>query len=185
MLKLWSDLFRTEASEPNELEISVEQEISQEWICVDDDQNCEVINIEQHEVLDDATKSRRRKWQKRLIKGRSSQYSSLPVKAKIMRRRDRPSSASFKHQHSSHYHHSTSSASNDQHTLLRAKLKIAVTNANTSTTSEDISSDNNSLNSRSVNRGKCTKSKSSRNKNGPAAQARARYIQQPCQRGMN
>lgn len=178
----WSDLFRKSEGDMS-LDITCQHEISNDWICVDDAQNCEVINIDEHEVLDEATKQRRRKWQKRLLKGRSQAHNSLPSKAKVMRRQ--PTKNNTLPQNNSDaattIQQATSNPNNNNATTthLRQKLRLAVEQQAAATTAA-LEDSPPSPNTRRTTKIPTTK-KSARS----VAVVRKRYIQQPSQRGMN
>lgn len=171
----WADLFKT-ATSTQILEAEQPQclhEISSDWICVDERQNCETVDdLGKHEILDDVTKERRAQWQKRLQKGRSKRHNSMPSKAKF--RRASSATLAQNTQNSSHQ----ASQNTSQNTSLKAKLRLAVeaaSNQDDGSTSPVFTE---------ARQAKIPSKKTSRNQNR-AGQLRRMPIQQPCQRGMN
>jgi len=180
-LSKWSGLFKSSANSTTvEVSATCTHDISDEWICVDDAENCELINIDEHEVLDEATKARRQKWQKRLLKGRSQRHNSLPSKAKMRKSSQKASPSSS--QPKNNITNSTSSTNASSHQIaLRAKLKLAVEAAATANHEET-----NASAAVPTSPPKARKAKRTSFKNQSVAKnVTSRYIQQPCQRGMN
>jgi len=177
-LSKWSDLFKSSATTELQVSATCTHDISDEWICVDDADNCEVINIDQHEVLDEATKARRRKWQKRLLKGRSQRHNSLPSKAKL-RQRASVSTSSEQVQTTTTTTTTSSNPASTHQTQLRAKLKLAVDAA--AAAGLDGSETPAAPKQRKMVTSRSHKRKAQAVQRG----ANARCIQQPSQRGMN
>lgn len=169
--KLWSDLFK--GVQPT-IETRPE-DIADEWMLMEDVDRSELININEHEVLSEEAKERRRKWAKRIEQGRSHRHSQLPSKAQLKQRRKTQSESS-----SRPAENTTSAASNDQHSQLRAKLKLAVSSANQASTTEPTSSS--SLTTRSA---KSKRKEGSAAKHTTIRNTRQRVIQQPASRGVN
>jgi len=171
MFKLWSDLFK--GAEPTTvLARTANEDIGDDWIDVQDADTSQVINITAPVELTEEMKERRRKWAKRLQKGRPN--LNIPAKAQLRKRRSarvhdnlRPTA-------------STSAQALDQHSQLRAKLKLAQTNAASQQHSEPLASatkePSGSLSCRSAVR------KAKIRVNSRAAK-RTRVIQQPAVRG--
>lgn len=173
----WADLFKAkttsniEAEQPQCL-----HEISSDWICVDEAQNCEAVNdLGKHEILDEDTKERRAQWQKRLQKGRSKRHNSMPSKAKLRK----ASTASYNTTLTQTQTTSSNTPNGGQQAAsLKAKLRLAV---------EAAQQQDEGVSSPVFTEARQTKIPS---KKGPriqnhTAQFRRMPIQQPCQRGMN
>jgi len=182
----WADLFKRNNSKI--IENSSPQclhEISNDWICVDDQQNCETVDdLKKHEFLTEEQKDRRAQWQKRLQKGRSNKYNSMPSKAKF-RKNSNSSPVNNKSEHNNNNSskvQSNSTSSNHQQAQLRAKLRLAVEQAGCSN-SEQETSNNNSFPNPNF---KLKQAKPVKNNNyNLRSVARKMPIQQPSQRGMN
>lgn len=184
MSNTWADLFKASAASQI-VEDSNPQclhEISNEWICVDDKQNCEFVNdLEKHEFLTDEQKERRAQWQKRLQKGRSKNYNSMPSKARLRKN----SSNSQKTDNQVQSNTTSNSVNSDENKVhLRAKLRLAVAAAGSQGEVGRTNDDDGSVSpSFSAHRFKPNGGgKSGKNK---GARRMQQQIQQPCQRGMN
>jgi len=181
MSNTWADLFKASAASQI-VEDSNPQclhEISNEWICVDDKQNCEFVNdLEKHEFLTDEQKERRAQWQKRLQKGRSKNYNSMPSKARL-RKNSNNTQKTDTHQVQSNTTSNNHSDENKVH--LRAKLRLAVEAAGEGKVGTDddgsVSPSFSAHRFKPVGGGKSGKNKGARRMQQP--------IQQPSQRGMN
>lgn len=168
----WADLFKTTSSNLEAEQPQCLHEISSDWICVDERQNCETVDdLGKHEILDDDTRERRAQWQKRLQKGRSKRHNSMPSKAKFRK----ASSATMLVQPAQN-----SSQNTTQQASLKAKLRLAVEAAQSACQDEGSTSPGFT----EARQTKMPSKKSSRNQNR-AGQLRRMPIQQPCQRGMN
>lgn len=180
--RLWSDLFK-EAESTTPTAQPTNEEICDDWIDVQDPDTIQVINITAEPELSEEAKERRRKWAKRILKGRPQRISQLPTKAQLKKRRknralDGPSHTTSAQRTSDHHN-------NTNH--LRAKLKLAQTAIQQQhsesqavggggTTKESAGS----LNGRSAQR-KCKDG----SKQSARVACRARVIQQPANRGQN
>lgn len=169
----WADLFKTTSSNLEAEQPQCLHEISSDWICVDERQNCETVDdLGKHEILDDDTRERRAQWQKRLQKGRSKRHNSMPSKAKFRK----ASSATMLVQPAQNSSQNTT----QQASSLKAKLRLAVEAAQSACQDEGSTSPGFT----EARQTKMPSKKSSRNQNR-AGQLRRMPIQQPCQRGMN
>lgn len=184
----WADLFKRNNSKI--IENSSPQclhEISNDWICVDDQQNCETVDdLKKHEFLTPEQKDRRAQWQKRIKKGRSNKYNSMPSKAKILRKNSNASPVNNKSENNNNNSSKVQSntTSNHQQAQLRAKLRLAVEQAGCSN-SEQETTNNNHTNFPNPNY-KPKQAKPVKNNNyNLRSGARKMPIQQPSQRGMN
>jgi len=181
MFKLWSDLFK--GAEPSATHAS-NLDIADDWINVEGSlDTIEVQNLNEHEVLSEETKERRRKWAKRLLKGRPQHHSGLPSKAQLKQRR-RTSSAAPAASSSQTTSRPSTSADSDHQSQLRAKLKIATQHATAlnSESNTPTPAASSSLNVRNA------KSKRAACKNPYATRKSPksmRVIQQPANRGIN
>jgi len=187
----WADLFKrnnseiTENSSPQCL-----HEISNDWICVDEKQNCETVDdLKKHEFLTPEQKDRRAQWQRRLQKGRSNKYNSMPCKAKkILRKNSNASPVNNKSENNNNHNNSSkvqssNTSSNHQQAQLRAKLRLAVEQAGCSNSEQETT--NNHTNFPNPNfKPKQAKPVKHNNYNLRSG-ARKMPIQQPSQRGMN
>jgi len=172
----WADLFKTTSSNIEAEQPQCLHEISSDWICVDERQNCETVDdLGKHEILDDDTRERRAQWQKRLQKGRSKRHNSMPSKAKFRK----ASSATMLVQPAQNSSHPSQNTT-QQATSLKAKLRLAVEAAQGACQDEGSTSPGFT----EARQTKMPSKKSSRNQNR-AGQLRRMPIQQPCQRGMN
>lgn len=175
----WADLFKGK----NASNIEAEQpqclhEISSDWICVDEQQNCEAVNdLGKHEILDEETKVRRAQWQKRLQKGRSKRHNSMPSKAKFRKSTAPATSAVLTQTQTTSSN--TPSGGSQAAASLKAKLRLAVAAAQSG---QDEGSTSPIFTE--ARQAKIPSKKGPRNQNR-AAQLRRMPIQQPCQRGMN
>jgi len=183
----WADLFKRNNSKI--IENSSPQclhEISNDWICVDDQQNCETVDdLKKHEFLTPEQKDRRAQWQKRIKKGRSNKYNSMPSKAKILRKNSNASPVNNKSENINNSSKvQSNTTSNHQQAQLRAKLRLAVEQAGCSN-SEQETTNNNHTNFPNPNY-KPKQAKPVKNNNyNLRSGARKMPIQQPSQRGMN
>ena len=182
----WADLFKRNNSKI--IENSSPQclhEISNDWICVDDQQNCETVDdLKKHEFLTPEQKDRRAQWQKRIKKGRSNKYNSMPSKAKILRKNSNASPVNNKSENNNSSKVQSNTTSNHQQAQLRAKLRLAVEQAGCSN-SEQETTNNNHTNFPNPNY-KPKQAKPVKNNNyNLRSGARKMPIQQPSQRGMN
>jgi len=179
----WADLFKRNNS-PNIVENSSPQclhEISNDWICVDDQQNCETVDdLKKHEFLTQDQKDRRAQWQKRLQKGRSKNYNSMPSKAKFRKN----SNSSPVNNKSEHNNNSSKVQSNttSQQAQLRAKLRLAVEQAGCSNSEQETNHSNTNFPNPNF---KPKQAKPAKNNYNLRSAARKMPIQQPSQRGMN
>lgn len=184
MSNTWADLFKAKNNDLNPIDSSPQclHEISNDWICVDEKQNCESVNdLGKHEFLTDDQKERRAQWQKRLQKGRSKNYNSMPSKARF---RKNSSNTVQKNcddtqvqSNNSTSNHTNKSASQDQ---LRAKLRLAVEAAGSNASVEEPPVSPSFV----AHRIKPSGQKNARNCNR-GARRNMQPIQQPSQRGMN
>lgn len=178
----WADLFKRTNS-PTIVENSSPQclhEISNDWICVDDQQNCEnVDDLKKHEFLSQDQKDRRAQWQKRIQKGRSKNYNSMPSKAKF-RKNSNASPVNNKSENNNNNSSKVQSNTTSQQAQLRAKLRLAVEQAGCSN-SEQETTNTNFPNPNF----KPKQAKPAKNNYNLRSAARKMPIQQPSQRGMN
>jgi len=184
----WADLFKRNNSSPSEIvENSSPQclhEISNDWICVDDQQNCETVDdLKKHEFLTEEQKDRRAQWQKRLQKGRSNKYNSMPSKAKF-RKNSNSSPVNNKSEHNNNNSSKVqSNSTSSNQAQLRAKLRLAVEQAGCSNSEQETTNNNNSFPNPNF---KPKQAKPVKNNNyNLRSGARKMPIQQPSQRGMN
>jgi hypothetical protein len=142
-----------------------------------------VDDLKKHEFLTPEQKDRRAQWQKRIKKGRSNKYNSMPSKAKILRKNSNASPVNNKSENNSSKVQSNTT-SNHQQAQLRAKLRLAVEQAGCSN-SEQETTNNNHTNFPNPNF-KPKQAKPVKNNNyNLRSGARKMPIQQPSQRGMN
>jgi hypothetical protein len=182
--KLWSELFK--GTEPVATTLQpTDQDICDDWINVEDVDNSQLINIDEHVVLTEADLQRRAKWAKRIQAGRPQRHSQLPTKAQLRQRRRQRAQVVSSTSH--HPKRSTSSAqptttASSQHTqVLRAKLKLAVSNAE-SAASIAASDATGSLN---TIRSAARKQRDSTQAGRRTRTMSSRCIQQPANRGLN
>jgi len=177
MSSTWADLFKSDkkfVEASNQSPGTTEHEISNDWLCVDDENNCEEVHdLEKHEFLTEDQKERRAQWQKRLQKGRSKQHSSMPSKARSRK------TSQVKTENNKVQSTSNKASSNSQEVSLRAKLRLAVEAAAAGGSNEE--GEEVSGNSFQPHREKAFQ----KNSRGQRGSRRMNTIQQPCQRGMN
>jgi len=135
---------------------------------------------EKHEFLTDEQKERRAQWQKRLQKGRSKNYNSLPTKARL--RKNSSNNQNNSQKTDNHQVQSNTTSNSDENKVhLKAKLRLAVEAAGSQEgrTDDDgsVSPSFSAHRFKPVGGGKSGKNRGARRMQQP--------IQQPCQRGMN
>lgn len=175
MSSTWADLFKKPTNIVENSSPQCLHEISNDWICVDDQQNCETVDdLQKHEFLSEDQKQRRKQWQKRLQKGRSKNYNSLPSKARLRKNSSSPQNVENKENNNNSQVQSLNSQ--NQNAQLRAKLRLAVEAAGSSASSE---------NNASSFQPKIKPSNQKPSRNQRVNAPRRMPIQQPSQRGMN